>query len=163
MKKYKLILIALHLYFMVGCVEHGGKYSSNTIDEKVIDTIYFTNPSLDVHYVKPIIKLRSDSSGLSPLFLKIDTMNFVKILISNYKNYPVYILDPINLIVEKSNSERGEFLLYPTDSVCQFDIYLDFGKGNAVMKFVKSGSLEYQYKPVEGPYIMGRIIESVHQ
>ena len=58
--------------------------------------------------------------------------------------------------------KKGNFYIGPTDSICQFDIYLDFGRGNAILKYDKSDSSGYGYKAFEGLQLMARIEEEIN-
>lgn len=151
MTKYFIIII----FFILGC----DSYNREAKDIKLQDTIYSTNFETDPNYKKLIIKIRSDSNMTIPFALKPDTINYFRIAIPIYPKYPIYIKNLINLEIKQSNPYRGEFQVIPMDSLVQFDVYIDFGKDNAIIKY--EDSTGYKYKPHDGLRPVGRIREIV--
>ena len=56
-----------------------------------LDTVYLTDPAKDAYFVKPLIKLRTDTIGDSPYKLNLITENFVQISVHPYTQYPIFL------------------------------------------------------------------------
>ena len=152
------LLLGLVCLTIASCNTKGESNGNSSIQ---MDTIYATNPETDLNYKDLIIKLRSDSSMVEAFELKKGISNYVKISFPNYPNYPEYLKNEENVKVEYADHDEGVFYLTPLDSVCQFDVYLDFGENNVVLKYTAKNSNDYKVKPYDGLRMVARIKETV--
>lgn len=143
---------------LLGCQQ---STTNSFISSQYQDTIYSKSASNVSKFKRPIIRLTGDSTNNSELQLIHGKKNYIRITVDNFKNrYPIYLINPENVLIEEINRKTGDFYLSPTDSICSFEVHLDFGTNNMLIAY-KADSIGLTYNAYDSMKPLGRIVEKV--
>ncbi len=154
----KVVLISLMSLVLFSCQQSS---TTSLYSEQYQDTIYSKSASSSPNFKRPIIKLSNDSISDKEFKLVYGEKNYLRLTVDNFTNkYPVYLLNPENLVIEEINKKTGDFYLTPTDSVCTFEVHLDFGINNVLVAY-STDSVGLVYNSYDSIRALGRVVEEV--
>lgn len=138
----------------MACIKRDNESSvKQDIDLNTMDTVYLTNPKVDINH-KPLIISLSSNSTKDAVKFNVGVKDTIKIKVLGISNYPIVIKECKNVSLDQINDSL--FYLQVLDTMIYFEIWQDYGQGNVVSK-VQDSMDSIKFVSYDGVRPVGRI------